>query len=66
MTTYSVGDRVYDREDGMQGTVLRVLMGAAVDHCTPIYEIVWDHAPGEAALGSRHYADELGRIDVAS
>jgi hypothetical protein len=58
-TKYQIGDRVRDREDGRAGRVYRVLSGAAVDYCTPIYEVLWDHEPGEVAMGSRHYADEL-------
>ncbi len=58
-TKYVKGDRVIDRGDDMTGTVYRVLSGAQVDYATPIYEVVWDHEPGEQAMGSRHYADEL-------
>ncbi len=61
-TKYKVGDRIRHREDREAGKVFRVLTGAQVDYCTPIYEIIWDHEPGEQALGSRHYADELEAI----
>jgi len=61
---FQKGDRVRDREDDMVGTIHRVLTGAAVDYCTPLYEVRWDHAPGDVALGSRHYSDELERIHV--
>ncbi len=61
-TKYNAGDRVRDREDGMCGRVYRVLSGASVDFSTPIYEVLWDHAPGSPALGSRHYADSLETI----
>lgn len=57
------GDRVILIEDGMSGTVYRVLSGADVDWCSPIYEIVWDHAPGMTAYGSRHYGPALALID---
>lgn len=61
-TRFVKGDRVILVEDGMSGTVYRVLSGADVDWCAPIYEIVWDHAPGMTAYGSRHYGPALALL----
>lgn len=53
MPRYAKGDRVRGREDGALGTVYRVFEGRAVDYCTPMYEILWDHAPGEPMSAER-------------
>lgn len=58
-TKYAEGKRIAHREDGETGVIYRVLTGVQVDYATPIYEVLWDHEPGEPAMGSRHYADEL-------
>lgn len=58
MATFTKGQRVrvLDVADGELATVYRV---NHTNGWTTTYEVIYDHTPGDAAMGGTYYADEL-------